>query len=93
MYCKDHIKGQKHTVGTLEGDKGVVECVRNIASFICNIIKCLVVVLIAILIFKHGGTLFVGVDRILNVFYDMLLEICDFLWGSVCMVARFLSGR
>lgn len=66
LFYEEQQRDTKHTIRPIDMDQSVVDCVRGISSFICNIIMCLVVVLIAILLFKHGGSLFYEMDRLLN---------------------------
>ena len=92
LFYEEQQRDTKRTIRPTDMDQSVVDCVRGISSFICNIIMCLVVVLIAIFLFRHGGSLFYEVDRLLNVIYDTILEICDFLWGFCECILKFLHG-
>ena len=83
LFYEEQQRDTKRTIRPTDMDQSVVDCVRGISSFICNIIMCLVVVLIAILLFRHGGSLFYEVDRLLNVIYDTILEMCEFLGGCI----------
>lgn len=73
LFYEEQQRDTKHTIRSIDMDQSVVECVRGISSFICNIIMCLVVVLIAIFLFRHGGSLFYEMDRLLNTIFSMVM--------------------
>jgi len=91
LFYEEQQRDTKHTIRSIDMDQSVVECVRGISSFICSIIMCLVVVLIAILLFRHGGSLFYEVDRLLNVIYDTILEMSEHLWGFCECIVKVLA--
>ena len=91
LLFEEQQKDTKHTIRPVDMDQSVVDCVRGISSFICSIIMCLVAVLIFILLFRHGGSLFYEIDRLLNVVYDTILEMCEHLWGFCECIVKVLA--
>ncbi len=85
-------KDPKHTLDTLDRDNSAIECVRNISSFICSIITCLVMVLIAILVFKHGGSLIKCIGIILNAFYKAFSEICNIIADLISTIVKLSAN-
>ncbi len=85
-------KGPKHTLNPLDRDYSAIDCVRNISSFICSIITGLVMVLIAILVFKHGGSLIKCIGIILNAFYEAFSEICGIIADLFSTIAKISAN-